>query len=167
MKKNLLFVMVCFFTAFSPAQFGATAVPQFPPTKSAIVFRYDDAGNQVLRGYDCNNCPVPLESEMEPSGEDRIASNASADEAFWNEVNIYPVPVRDIMTVVWSAEVNDLISDVSLYEHNTVHWKFQQVNLPNLNRQIKIDMTRYYMGVYVLVFQLRDGRMVSKNITKF
>ena len=89
------------------------------------------------------------------------------DDTFWREIKIYPVPVKDILTIVWSDKVDRLIDEVSLYEQNTVHWKFQQKNIPNLNRQVQIDMTDYYMGVYILSFQLKDGKIISKNITKF
>ena len=137
-----------------------------PDQQGAYVFKYDDAGNQIHRGYVCNNCPVQGKQETPP--EEGISSNeVENDDEFWNEIRIYPVPVKDVLTINWSDEANALIDHVSLYEQNTIHWKFQQQNIPNLNKQIQINMTNYYMGVYVLTFTLKDGRTLSKNITKF
>lgn len=46
------------------------------------------------------------------------------------------------------------------------NWNFQQKNTINLNRQVQINMTGYYLGVYVLSFTLKDGRVYTKNIIK-
>jgi hypothetical protein len=88
------------------------------------------------------------------------------EKSFWNQIRLYPVPVNDFLTIDWTDEADRLIESVSLYQHSTVHWKFQQQNLPDLNKQIKINMTGYDWGVYVLRFTLKDGRIFSKNITK-
>lgn len=137
-----------------------------PDQQGAYVFKYDDAGNQIHRGYVCNNCPVQGKQETPPE-EGSSSNEVENDDEFWNEIRIYPVPVKDVLTINWSDEANALIDHVSLYEQNTIHWKFQQQNIPNLNKQIQINMTNYYMGVYVLTFTLKDGRTLSKNITKF
>lgn len=139
-----------------------------PIAGGAHIFQYDEAGNQIFRGYVCIKCPATDKIE-EPikSIKSTVLQNDSSEDKFWNEVQIYPVPVKNVLTIVWSDKVDSLIDEVSLYEQNTVHWKFQQKNMPNLNRQVQIDMTRYYMGVYILTFQLRDGKIISKNITKF
>ncbi|MGH1518076.1 hypothetical protein [Chryseobacterium sp. JK1] len=93
-------------------------------------------------------------------------SVAMNEGTFWKQVRLYPVPVNDLLTIDWSEETDKLIESVSLYQHSTVHWKFQQQNIPGLGRQLKINMTGYDWGVYVLRFTLKDGRIFSKNITK-
>ena len=70
------------------------------------------------------------------------------------------------MTIDWTQETDNLIESVSLYQHSTAHWKFQQQNLPGLNRQLKINMTGYNWGVYILRFTLKDGRVFSKTLLK-
>ena len=138
-----------------------------PDQQGAYIFNYDDAGNQIYRGYVCNNCPVQWKQETPPEAGNTSNQNENNDDEFWNEIRIYPVPVKDVLTIDWSDEADALIDHVSLYEQNTIHWKFQQQNIPNLNKQIQINMANYYMGVYVLTFTLKDGRTLSKNITKF
>ncbi|UOE39863.1 hypothetical protein MTP09_07975 [Chryseobacterium suipulveris] len=146
------------------AQIKPTGIPQ--PT-GGNVFRYDDAGNQVFRGYVCSNCPMGNKGgETEPSAQPEATASSNPDEDLWSEIQVYPVPVRDILTIAWTDLADQLIDEVGMYEQNTVHWKFQQKNLPNLNRQVQVDMTHYYMGVYVLTFQLKDGRTISRNIIK-
>ena len=95
-----------------------------PDQQGAYVFKYDDAGNQIHRGYVCNNCPVQGKQETPP--EEGISSNeVENDDEFWNEIRIYPVPVKDVLTIDWSDEADALINHVSLYEQNTIHWKFR------------------------------------------
>lgn len=162
MNRSLPLIPLLVFSLCLDAQFGTTAVPQ--PTGS-IIFQYDDAGNQVFRGYHCANCNVGGSKPAPETNEGAGTANVIEDE-FSGEIHIYPVPVRDVLTVAWTEKVDHLIAEVSLYEQNTVHWKFQQKNLPVTNREVGIDMSGYYMGVYVVTFRLRDGRTISRNITK-
>lgn len=131
-------------------------------SQAEVYFKYDEAGSQRYRG------PEDLTSSA--SSQLRTASIAAAQvmdgKTFWKQIHLYPVPVNDVLTIDWSEETNKLIESVSLYEHSTVHWKFQQQNLPNLNRQLKINMAGYQWGVYILRFTLKDGRIFSKNIIK-
>jgi len=126
-----------------------------------IYFKYDEAGNQRYRGPDTN---VKQGKENVP----KITSIADSmdEKTFWKQIRLYPVPVNDILSIDWTEEADDLIQSVSLFQHSTVHWKFQQQNLPGLNRQLRINMTGYDWGVYILRFTLKDGRVFSKNITK-
>ena len=159
-----IYIFFCLLIGFlGKTQVKPMAIPADPGLQ-AIVFKYDDAGNQIYRGY-----AVSGKQAQEP--EDPMMNielvPIQNDQEFWDQLQIYPVPVKNILTIVWSDKVDNLINEVSIYEQNSAHWKFQQKNLPNLNKQVQIDMTLYYMGVYVLTFQLKDGRTVSKNITKF
>ena len=131
--------------------------------QAEVYFIYDEAGNQKYRG------PASWKREKEPVAKTTSVPQESAamdEKTFWQQVRVYPIPVNDILTIDWKEEADGLISSVSLYQHSTVHWKFQQQNIPELNRQIRIDMTGYTWGVYVLRFTLKDGRILSRNITK-
>ena len=127
-----------------------------------VYFKYDEAGSQKYRG--------PEDLAGKASKQLKTVSLATTqvmdEKSFWKQVRLYPVPVNDILTIDWTEETDTLIESVSLYQHSTVHWKFQQKNIPGLNRQLKINMTGYDWGVYILRFTLKDGRIFSKNITK-
>ncbi|MGK6342471.1 hypothetical protein ACMGDK_09545 [Chryseobacterium sp. DT-3] len=134
---------------------------------SEIYFKYDEAGNQRYRGPDINAKQAPENSQeqdkkMVSMGQSKVLTNLE----FWKEIRFYPVPVNDYLRIDWTDKVDGLIESVSLYQHSTVHWKFQQQNIPSLNKQLKINMTGYDWGVYVVRFVLKDGRILSKNITK-
>ncbi|AZA83525.1 hypothetical protein C1637_15280 [Chryseobacterium lactis] len=132
-----------------------------------IYFKYDEAGNQRYRGPDVSAKQVPETSSEAKSKTTSLATSSIIDEkAFWKQIRLYPVPVNDYLTIDWTEEVDGLIESVSLYQHSTVHWKFQQQNLPDLNKQLKINMTGYDWGIYIIRFTLKDGRIFSKNITK-
>jgi hypothetical protein len=134
---------------------------------SEIYFKYDEAGNQRYRGPDINGKQAPENSGKK---EDKVASVSKiqdmTESEFFKEIRLYPVPVNDYLTIDWTDKVDGLIESVSLYQHSTVHWKFQQQNLPSLNKKLNINMTGYDWGVYVVRFVLKDGRIMSKNITK-
>lgn len=127
-----------------------------------VYFKYDEAGSQKYRG--------PEDLAGKASKQLKTVSLATTqvmdEKSFWKQVRLYPVPVNDILTIDWTEQTDTLIESVSLYQHSTVHWKFQQKNIPGLNRQLKINMTGYDWGVYILRFTLKDGRIFSKNITK-
>lgn len=138
-------------------------------SQTEVYFKYDEAGNQRYRGPNAagKNAPEEVKKNEEIKLIAAVKQEPTIDEkAFWKQIRLYPVPVNDYLTIDWTEEVNGLIESVSLYQHSTVHWKFQQQNIPSLNRQLKINMNGYEWGVYVLRFTLKDGRIFSKNITK-
>lgn len=142
-----------------------------PPPTYPIYFQYDESGNQVFRGDGMLSRSAVADSSqntetvVQTSPEN--SSSAMEEKDFWNNIRIYPVPVKDYLTIEWNDSVKDLISEVGLYEQNTVHWVFQSKKIPTLDKTIKINMTKQYMGVYILTFTLKDGRRFSKNITKY
>lgn len=141
-------------------------------SQTEVYFKYDEAGNQRYRGTNAagKTAQEPAKTEAkttsiiqtQPDPQSQIMDEAT----FWKQIRLYPVPVNDVLTIDWTEEADSLIESVSLYQHSTIHWKFQQQNIPSLNRQLKINMTGYDWGVYVLRFTLKDGRVFSKNITK-
>jgi len=141
-------------------------------SQTEVYFKYDEAGNQRYRGTNATGKQTTeeikeLQKVEEPKTAAVVQQSPFMDEkTFWKQVRLYPVPVNDYLTIDWTEEVDSLIESVSLYQHSTVHWKFQQQNIPSLNKQLKINMTGYYWGVYVLNFTLKDGRVFSRNVTK-
>ncbi|MEN2436773.1 hypothetical protein AAH994_15250 [Weeksellaceae bacterium A-14] len=135
----------------------------FAFSQTEIYFKYDEAGNQRYRGDKANS---KQSSDNAANPIDNSTVQQSEEQKFWAEVGIYPVPVKDILTIQWTPVVDELIDTVSMYQYSVVSWNFQQKNMPNLNRQVQINMTGYYMGVYVLSFTLKDGRVYTKNILK-
>jgi hypothetical protein len=136
-------------------------------SQTEVYFKYDEAGSQRYRGPEDDPKEKTETLSKTASKTSLISQSPVIDEkTFWKQIRLYPVPVNDVLTIDWTHEVDDLIESVSLYQHSTTHWKFQQQNLPDLNKQVKINMSGYYWGVYVLRFTLKDGRVFSKNITK-
>ncbi|GAA4159083.1 hypothetical protein GCM10022217_21230 [Chryseobacterium ginsenosidimutans] len=141
-------------------------------SQTEVYFKYDEAGNQRYRGTNSAGKQAPEEIKEVKKVEEikniaAVKQDPVIDEkSFWKQIRLYPVPVNDYLTIDWTEEVDGLIESVSLYQHSTVHWKFQQQNIPSLNRQLKINMTGYEWGVYVLHFTLKDGRVFSRNVTK-
>lgn len=155
MKKNYL-----------SAIFLCTTLSTLCAQQTEVYFKYDEAGSQRYRGPGND----PKQKARTQQAVSRTVSTQPVttmdEETFWKHIRLYPVPVNDVLTIDWTEETNNLIELVSLYQHSTVHWKFQEQNIPELNRQLKINMTGYDWGVYIIRFTLKDGRIFSKNITK-
>lgn len=134
--------------------------------QTEIYFKYDEAGNQRYRGPDTGAKQTNETLIKKEAQTTSLHSPVIDEKEFWKQIRLYPVPVNDVLTIDWTEQVDGLVESVSLYQHSTVHWKFQQQNIPDLNRQLKINMTGYEWGIYVLRFTLKDGRIFSKNITK-
>jgi hypothetical protein len=137
-------------------------------SQTEVYFKYDEAGNQRYRGTNSagKTAQEPATTESKTVTVTQVQSQMMDEATFWKQIRLYPVPVNDFLTIDWTEEVDGLIESVGLYQHSTVHWKFQQQNIPSLNKQLKINMTGYEWGVYVVRFTLKDGRIFSKNITK-
>lgn len=139
-------------------------------SQTEVYFKYDEAGNQRYRGTNAaaKKAPAELAKQEDEATKTVIAKQEPQmdEKTFMKNIRLYPVPVNDFLTIDWTEEVDSLIESVSLYQHSNTHWKFQQQNMPDLNRQVKINMSGYYWGVYVLRFTLKDGRVFSRNVTK-
>lgn len=139
-------------------------------SQTEVYFKYDEAGNQRYRGTNSAGKQVAQETRQIKKTEEitaMVKQDLVMDEKiFWKQIRLYPVPVNDYLTIDWTEEVDGFIESVSLYQHSTIHWKFQQQNIPGLNRKLKINMTGYDWGIYIIRFTLKDGRVFSKNITK-
>lgn len=137
-------------------------------SQTEVYFKYDEAGNQRYRGPNAAGKNTPSEVAKKETKTVAAVQQAPAmdEKTFWKQIRLYPVPVNDVLTIDWTEEADNLIESVSLYQHSTVHWKFQQQNIPGLNRQLKINMTGYDWGVYILRFTLKDGRIFGRNVTK-
>ncbi|MDH6254190.1 hypothetical protein M2347_003917 [Chryseobacterium sp. H1D6B] len=136
-------------------------------SQTEVYFKYDEAGSQRYRGPETGAKQTPeAVSKAQSKTTSSALSMAMDEKTFWKQIRLYPVPVKDVLTIDWTEEADGLIESVSLYQHSTVHWKFQQQNIPDLNKQLKINMSGYDRGVYVLRFTLKDGRVFGKNITK-
>ncbi|AZB18412.1 hypothetical protein EG352_11775 [Chryseobacterium indologenes] len=141
-------------------------------SQTEVYFKYDEAGNQRYRGTNASGkkdpevIPIKLEEQVKKTAVASQQAPVMDEKTFLKNIRLYPVPVNDYLTIDWTEEVDGLIESVSLYQHSTVHWKFQQQNSPDLGRKIKINMTGYDWGVYILRFTLKDGRVFGKNVTK-
>ncbi|AZI39191.1 T9SS type A sorting domain-containing protein [Epilithonimonas vandammei] len=145
--KNIYIMLALFFSILGFSQ-------------TEIYFKYDEAGNQRYRGPDQNGKQVEQVQNVEEF------LNRSNEDQFWLGIQIYPVPVKDVLNIVWNEDNDTLINNITLYQHSTMAFLYQQDNLRSLKGQIQIDMTSYYPGVYVLNFHLKDGRVMSRNIIK-
>ncbi|KMQ63644.1 hypothetical protein ACM40_02260 [Chryseobacterium sp. BLS98] len=157
MKKKLLSIFSLFVGFFGYSQ-------------TEVYFKYDEAGNQRYRGTNAAAKNAPTEAVKQETKTVAALQQQEApsmdEKTFLKQIRLYPVPVNDVLTIDWTEEADDLIESVSLYQHSTMHWKFQQQNIPGLNRQLKINMAGYDWGVYILRFTLKDGRVFSRNVTK-
>lgn len=152
MKTKIFLGIAFFFSSYSSAQ-------------TDIIFNYDEAGNQIYRGISnhTNKKAIPRSNSFWGQSSNSLEEQNTK---FWKNVTLYPVPVKNILTIEWNQEINPLIESISLYEHSRLSQIFIQKNASTLNNRLEINMQNYYIGVYVLSFHLKDGKVISKNIIK-
>lgn len=160
MEKLLFFSAFLFFSLFS-AQRATISIahPQVPPQSdpSLVIFGYDEAGNQIFRGPTgivCNTCR-PSETSQH-SLADQVA----------NSINAAPVPVKEDLTVIWKEEIKDYIVSIDLLPYNAFRI-LKSVSIKSLDTNSYVfEMGHLPYGVYYLKFNLSDGSVYTRTVTK-
>lgn len=158
MKKILLFFSCIIFSLFYSQQVEATGIPGNPVDPTLVVFSYDDAGNQVYRGLSCVNCCSTCRpsEQTPPSLADQVA----------NKIQAAPVPVKTDLTVVWDVSIKDFILSIDLLPYNAFNIT-ESVNIRSLSTNSYIfKMNHLPYGVYYLKFNLSDGSVYTRSVTK-
>lgn len=158
MKKILLSISCIGFSLFYSQKNQVAVAPGNPVDPSLVLFRYDNAGNQIYRGPDgivCVNCR-PGEEIIPPSLADQIA----------NKIQAAPVPVKTNLTVIWDLSITDFIVSIDLLPYNASNIT-ETVNITSLNTNSYLfRMSHLPYGVYYLKFNLTDGSVYTRTVTK-
>lgn len=150
MKKSLLLSL--FLSTLSYAQ-------------TEVVFEYDEAGNQVYRGNKSNSSNTTNNT----SGITSPTSTMSPEEiAFWSNIQLAPVPVRDHLNVRITEDIKGKLNQITLHGHSSLGSTIFSIERKNIrSNEINIGMNIYPVGVYVITFHLNDGKVYSRNISKY
>lgn len=125
-----------------------------------VIFEYDEAGNQVLRGL-CVGCKSSNEASILAEPQSQTISEEVA-----NSIKVAPVPVKTNLTILWDIKVKDYIKRIELVTYNDVRvLSFFDVKNTSNNSCI-FNMESYPYGVYYLKFYLSDGTIYTRTITK-
>ena len=160
MKKKLFSSLFFFFLTSSvySQNVQTLAVPPNPVDPSLVIFRYDDSGNQIYRGPDCTNCC----STCRP-GEEEVSNIA---DMIANKIQAAPVPVKIDLTVFWDLSIRDFIVSIDLLPYNAFNIA-ESVSIRSLNTNSYIfRMSHLPYGVYYLKFNLSDGSVYTRTVTK-
>ncbi len=158
MKKILLYFCCIAFSSFYSQQAGVTAVPVDPIDPTLVIFQYDDAGNQIYRGLNCLTCCVGCRpgQDLAPPLAEQIA----------NYIQTVPVPVKTDLTVIWDLSIRDYIVTIDLLPYNAFKIT-ESVNVKALsNNSYVFRMNHLPYGVYFLKFNLSDGSVYTRSVTK-
>lgn len=85
MKTKILLIINFFISILSYSQ-------------TEIYFKYDEAGNQRYRGTNIN-ARQAQDKQQEPVA---ITTSKTDEEKFWAELNLYPIPVKEVLTIQWT-----------------------------------------------------------------
>ena len=158
-KKLFYLSFFLFFQCFLYSQdIEINSIPGNPVDPTLVVFSYDDAGNQVYRGLACANCCSTCRpsEQTPPSLADQVA----------NRIQAAPVPVKTDLTVVWDVSIKDLILSIDLLPYNAFNIT-ESVNIRSLSTNSYIfKMNHLPYGVYYLKFNLSDGSVYTRSVTK-
>ena len=83
--------------------------------QTEVVFRYDEAGNQIYRGpFSSSEEKVKTNSKEEPENTPQLSLKSAEEVAFWKEVKMAPVPVKDILTIIVSEEIRKNLQEICI-----------------------------------------------------
>ena len=163
MKKLYSALLITFFLLFFCSwvyaqRMQVTAIPGNPVDPSLVIFQYDDSGNQIYRGSNCTNCCATCRPGEE-------SSNTLADMVA-NMIQAAPVPVKTDLTVLWDLSIRDFIVSIDLLPYNAFNIT-ESVSIRSLNTNSYIfRMSHLPYGVYYLKFNLSDGSIYTRTVTK-
>jgi Secretion system C-terminal sorting domain len=128
---------------------------------TVIQFKYDAAGNQAYRGTDINFV-VKKKAQETPSAKAEPEQEATKTEA---KLQIYPVPVTDILFVDWGDKLLLEVAAVQIFDlkgqllyHNT--------QLPANGQKLEINVESYPTGTYLINLLLKNGKNMGQKIIK-
>lgn len=160
MVKNYILLLFLITTNFLTAQIKTSGIQRPGPIDNSIaVFQYDEAGNQIYRGpqilWACITCKDQIQ-QAPLSLADQIA----------NKIQAAPVPVKTDLTVLWDFSIRDFIVSIELLPYNAFTIT-ESVNIRSLNTNSYIfRMSHLPYGVYYLKFNLSDGSVYTRTVTK-
>lgn len=125
-------------------------VPTATPVTSVLDFSYDSSGNQIKRSFRSLLVIVP---------------KTAPQDNFLEHIQLFPVPVKNELTIKWDNKISGQIFSIGIYDHNQLK-HFYKDNLNNDESQVHVNMSTYYSGLYIIQFTLSDGRIYSKTIIK-
>lgn len=130
-----------------------------------IIFDYDEAGNQIYRGE---------KNDLKTLGDDQnfiepivtINDKVSEEEVkFWQGVKLAPVPVKDVLTIQINQEIKDILEEIIVTDMlGNLQYIKKNTSLSFL--QTEINMHSYIEGVYIIRFNLKNGKFYSQSILK-
>ncbi|WHF51959.1 hypothetical protein QGN23_01480 [Chryseobacterium gotjawalense] len=155
MKKTLsLSFLLLLFSSCVYSQF-AKILSQGDP--SIVLFGYDESGNQIFRGPSGNVC-----NTCRPGEE----INTTLANQVANKIQAVPVPVKTDLTVLWDLSIRDFIVSIDLLPYNAFNIT-ESINIRSLATNSYIfRMSHLPYGVYYLKFNLSDGSVYTRTVTK-
>ena len=155
MKKTLSFSFLLLL--FSSCLYSQLAKTPSSGNPSIVLFRYDDSGNQIFRGPERIVC-ISCRPGEEPTS---TLANQIA-----NKIQAAPVPVKTDLNVLWDLSIKDFIVSIDLLPYNAFNiTESVSIKLLNTNSYI-FRMSHLPYGVYYLKFNLSDGSVYTRTVTK-
>lgn len=156
MRKILLAFSFITFSLFSSQQVQVAALPG-NPDPSIVIFNYDDAGNQIHRGPLGNVCISCRPGDV---------TNTTLADQIANKITAAPVPVKTDLSVFWDLSIKDFIISIDLLPYNGFNIT-ESINIRSLTTNSYIfRMNHLPYGVYYLKFNLTDGSVYTRTVTK-
>ncbi len=133
-----------------------------------LVFIYDSAGNQKTRRLPNNSSGTPsLKAQLPESIADNIQEEDEIQEdeskLFEESIIIYPNPTSGDLAMTWDSDYNFLLKDIIVSDMGN---RIVPVDYGQNTKEVRVDLTRYPTGIYLVNFILTDGRSIQKKIIK-
>ncbi|WP_149272945.1 malectin domain-containing carbohydrate-binding protein [Pareuzebyella sediminis] len=144
---------------------GTDAKTSESPEK--LLFVYDTAGNQIIRGPEKPVSDAANESDQEiiyHNDEDpKEDKEETMVDAFKESIKIFPNPTQAILTLQWADLPEARLIDIKISDIGN---RMVPIDFMRTNTTASFDLGNYPSGMYVITFFLDDGSMVVEKVLK-
>lgn len=123
-----------------------------------LTFEYDTGGNQKVRQY-CAICSAYGKTAPQ---QELITAEGFTPTA--EQIKIYPNPTTDKVNLVWRPELGDLIDRIEYVAYNFT--QFRSIPFNKRDGRVTLDLSDQPLGMYVVIFYLKNGEKLTYKILK-
>ena len=128
-----------------------------------LLFKYDDAGNQVKRQICFGDCQ---DLEQRPVLENKSMEEITSEDLieFSDAISYYPNPVREELYVKWTLINNKEVLSIDVFTINGQ--LLDSINVKEGETKRSISFSSYPVGNYLLLLNFNNGEQEALQIIK-
>lgn len=140
---------------------GVTSYAQRGTQVSQLLFKFDQAGNQIQREYCESNCHLKKKEAAEEAI--NTESNTPIARLFDESVIMYPNPTTGILNLKWDSDLRGVVHKIQLFNYQGR--LLRELAVADL-QNTQLNLTTYPTGAYLAKFVFTDASIHTRQIIK-